>query len=203
MNQEWQVKVPDCVSECGNVKIETFEISQDDARFANMRSRSRSDRVYAGTYKRLIIGHDVVMSNTHMERITNQNFINIAKGNILINGLGLGMVLEKLLEKHEQENCIEHITVIEKNPTVIELVGKHYADNPLITIIEADALEYKPPKGVKYDAVWHDIWTFITSDNLEDMKKLHRKYGKRAAWQGSWARDECEYQKSQESKYYL
>lgn len=202
MTEEWPVKVPDAVSECGNVKIETFEITEEDAKSANMRYFSRNDRVYAGTYKKLVIRNEVVMSNTHMERITNTEFVKKAKGNILINGLGLGMVLEKLLEKHEKEGCIEHITVIEKNPIVIELVGSHYADNPMITIIEADALEYKPPVGMKYGAVWHDIWTFITSDNLEDMKKLHRKYGRRTEWQGSWARSECEYQKSRERNNY-
>lgn len=202
MTEEWPVKVPDAVSECGNVKIETFEITEEDAKSANMRYFSRNDRVYAGTYKKLVIRNEVVMSNTHMERITNTEFVEQAKGNVLINGLGLGMVLEKLLEKHEKEGCIEHITVIEKNPIVIELVGSYYADNPMITIIEADALEYKPPVGMKYDAVWHDIWTFITSDNLEDMKKLHRKYGRRTKWQGSWARSECEYQKSRERNSY-
>lgn len=189
---EWNVSVPDGVSPCGRVKIETFTISQEEASFANIRSRSRADRVYAGTFKRLIIDNEVVMSNTHMEIITNRIFILRAEGKILINGLGLGMVIDQLLEKHKQEQCIEHITVIERDPRVIALVGPHYASNPLITIIEADALEYKPPKGLRYNAVWHDIWTFITPDNIEDMKILHRRYGKRTDWQGSWARDMCE-----------
>jgi hypothetical protein len=191
----WKVTVPDAVSPCGNVKIETFEISKDDADFNNCKT-NRLYWVSPGKFKRLIIDNDVVMSNTKMEVRTNRTFVSKAKGKVLINGLGLGMVLEQLLEKHKNEGCIEHITVIEKDPRVIALVGTHYANNPLITIIEADALEYRPPKGVRYGAVWHDIWTFITADNIKDMKALHRRYGRRTDWQGSWARDECEYQRN-------
>ena len=61
-----------------------------------------------------------------------------------------------------------------------------------LNIICADALEWKPPKGTRYNAVWHDIWDNICGDNLDDMKKLHRKYGRRTNWQGSWCRDQCE-----------
>lgn len=202
MYQEyWPVAVPDAVSECGQVKIETFDVSASDARMANVQARTRLDFIKPGTYKRLMINNDVVMSNTQMEIFTNRQFIKNATGNILINGLGLGMVLEQLLKKQAEENCIEHITVIERDPRVIKLVGGHYANNSLITIIEADALEYMPPKGVRYNAVWHDIWTFITEDNLKDMKKLHRRYGRRCDWQGSWARSECEYHKRQNEKF--
>ena len=58
---------------------------------------------------------------------------------------------------------------------------------------QADALEYKPPRGEQYDVVWHDIWPNICTDNLPEMHKLHRKYGRRCNWQGSWCRAEHEY----------
>jgi hypothetical protein len=37
--------------------------------------------------------------------------------------------------------------------------------------------------------VWHDIWLDLCTDNLEGMGKLHRKYGRRTDWQGSWEKD--------------
>ena len=56
-----------------------------------------------------------------------------------------------------------------------------------------DALQFMP-RGMKFTVVWHDIWNHICSDNLPDMHKLHRKYGRRTDWQGSWARHLCERQ---------
>lgn len=185
--QAWPVSAPDSVSDSGNVRIETFTVSEDEAKLHNIRSRGRG-YIEAGVYKRLVINGDTVMSNTPMEIRTNRMAYARATGRVLINGLGLGMLVEKMLTKPE----VEHITVIEKNPEVIALVGPVFANNDRVTIIEADALEYRPPKGENYQLVWHDIWTFITSDNLPDMHKLHRRYGRRAEQQMSWAREECE-----------
>ena len=183
----WPVSVPDGESPCGTVKIDTFTVSEEDARFHNIRARGRG-AINPGTYKRLRIDGETVMSNTPMEIRTNRQAFFKAKGQVLINGLGLGMLVEKMLTKPD----VEHITVIEKNPAVIALVGPVFEGNDRVTIIEADAFEYQPPKGVKYQLVFHDIWTFIVSDNLPEMHKLQRKYGRRAELQISWAREECE-----------
>ena len=144
----------------------------------------------AGTYKRLRRGSTVVMSNTKMEVDTNRAFVRAATGRVLVNGLGLGMVLTALLKKPD----VASITVIENSPDVIALVAPTFASDPRVTIIHADALEWRPAKGEKFDAVWHDIWDDISSDNLQDMKTLHRRYGRRADWQGSWMRHMCERQ---------
>jgi len=73
---------------------------------------------------------------------------------------------------------------------VIKLVVPFYKDKRL-TIINADALEWKPPKGQRYDFVWHDIWDDICDDNLKEMEKLHRKYSKKTDWQDSWCKKLC------------
>lgn len=175
------VTVPD--GECGDWKVETFTVGEPTAR---MFCRP-SEYVPPGTYKRLTRGHVVVMSNTPMEEHTNRPIIRHAKGDVMINGLGLGMVLTAILAKED----VRSITVIEKSSEVIQLVGPSFADER-VTIVHDDALTHKPEKNARYDAVWHDIWDFICADNLEDMKLLHRRYGRRADWQGSWARGECE-----------
>lgn len=103
-----------------------------------------------------------------------------------MNGLGLGLIVGCMLEKEQ----VNHVTVIEISAEVIELVGTHYLKKygDRLTIIHADALEYKPSKGQRFNTVWHDIWPTICSDHLPDMHKLHRKYGRRCDWQGSWCR---------------
>jgi len=181
------VNVPDGKS--GGWSVETFEVSKEDADLANMRAMfSFSTRSIApGTYKRLKRGGATIMSNTPMEISDCRFFIYKAKGNILINGLGLGVVLVALLKKPEVKN----ITVIEKSQDVISLVAPTFTNDKRLSIIHADALEWKPPKGVRYDCIWHDIWDDICADNLSEMTTLHRKYGRRTDWQDSWCKELC------------
>jgi hypothetical protein len=53
-------------------------------------------------------------------------------------------------------------------------------------------MEYRPDAGARFGAIWHDIWDSICEDNLDQMKTLHRRYGRRCDWQGSWGRDTIE-----------
>lgn len=185
------VSVPDGRS--GQWTVSTIEVTEAQARLDNMRNAMRGQRyldVKPGFYKRL--AHDkrgCVMSNTPMEIYTNSSFIYRAKGNVLVNGLGLGVVLTAILAKAE----VERVTVIEISQDVIALVAPHFQsaiDAERLRIVHANCYEYTPPKGEKYDAVWHDVWDTICVDNLAEMTRLKRKYARRARWQGCWAEDE-------------
>jgi hypothetical protein len=181
------IDVPDGVS--GEWEVKTISVSKEDVSHQIISSFSCSGRyVPEGVYKQLKRGDITVMSNTPDEIRDQWNFIYNAVGDVLINGLGLGVTLKLVLAKPE----VTSITVIEKSPDVIKLVAPTYLVDKRVTIINADAMEYKPPKGKKFNAVWHDIWDFICGDNIQDMIKLHRKYGNRTKWQGSWARYQCE-----------
>lgn len=182
-----QIDVPDGVSR--DWRVETFEITPDAAKLANVRAMWRPlEYVESGVYKRLMRGNTVVMSNTPMEIRTNYPIIKHATGDVLINGLGLGMVLTALLKK----GGVRSITVIERSSDVLALVGPTFTSDPRVKLIEADALKFQPLPRERWDAVWHDIWDYICGDNLGDMRALHRKYGRRSDWQGSWCRAECE-----------
>lgn len=139
-----------------------------------------------GTYTRLMHKQrGVVMSDTPAEQRDHWEFVYKARGHVLINGLGIGMCLAAALRKPE----VTKATVVELDAHVIALVGPHYLTDPRVEIVNASAFDYQPPKGVRYGAVWHDIWDDICTDNLPEMHKLHRKYGRRADWQGSWGRE--------------
>lgn len=171
----------------GPWKITERVITEDEARFDNIRAMINGSgfmSVDPGTYKVLYRNGTVVMSNTQMEQRTNAEFVSRAIGHVLINGLGLGMVLTAILKKPE----VTHVRVIEISKDLISLVGRHFKNDPRVEIIHANALEYKPAKGERFNAVWHDIWDTISEDNLPDMKLLHRRYGRISDWQGSWAR---------------
>ena len=179
-----EVNVPDGVS--GNWSVSTFVVPKED--FSQMISLMKTGRgVPEGTYKRLMRNGEVIMSNTPDEIHDFISFYRRATGSVLINGLGLGVTLKALAEKPG----VTDITVIENSEDVIKLVAPSYTD-PKITIIHGDAFTWEPPKGKVYDAVWHDIWDNICEDNLPEMKKLHRKYGRRTKYQESWCRERCE-----------
>lgn len=132
-------------------------------------------------------GKTLVMSDTPAEQADHKPAERHARGHCLINGLGIGMVLQACLDKSE----VTKVTVVELSQDLIDLVSPFYSD-PRVEFICANAFEYQPPAEVRYEMVWHDIWDTICADNLPDMHRLHRKYGRKTAWQGSWAREICE-----------
>ena len=100
---------------------------------------------------------------------------------ILINGLGLGCAVKIAL----QFDNVKHIDVVEFSKDVIKLTSPLF-DDPRLVIHQGDAYTYKFPPGMRWDIAWHDIWDEISADN--DFATLHRRYGHRVEWQGSWAR---------------
>ena len=147
-----------------------------------------------GTYTQLVHARrGVVMSDTTAEQRDHWEFVHKAKGRVLINGLGIGMCLRAVLAKEG----VEHVTVVEIDRDVIDLVWPHY-ECPRASIVNASAFDYAPEKGVRFGSVWHDIWDDICEDNRPEMVRLHRKYGRFADWQGSWGRSTMDYHKSRE-----
>lgn len=173
----------------GAWSVQHFEVTEDAARLDNIRAAFRPGGrgIRPGKYTRLMRGGRVIMSDTPAEIRDHSFFVYHARGSVLINGLGLGYCASKVLER----DAVTDVTVIEASEDVIALVAPHIA-HPKLTVIHADAFAWQPPKGKRYNAVWHDIWDDICVDNLPEMHKLHRRYGRRADWQGSWARELCE-----------
>ncbi len=165
----------------GPWRIERFTVDRMDFHAA---VRGRGIPV-GETYTRLMRGNILVMSDTPAEQRDHFEAVYQAKGVCLLNGLGIGMVLKNILLKA----VVTEVTVVEISQDLIDLVSPHYADSR-VKYICADALEYNPPKGKRYNMVWHDIWDNICADNLPDMGRLHRKYGRRTDWQGSWCKAE-------------
>ena len=153
--------------------------------------------VMPGKYTRLIRmdGSEkvLVMSDTPAEIRDAAEFVMMAAGNVLINGLGLGIIAEAVLQKKE----VDAVTVIEISPEVAEMVGGYleekYGDHRL-RIIVADAFDFAKGNGDladPYDVVWHDIWDNISPGNLAGMDLLETRY-EGCEWQGSWVREHCE-----------
>lgn len=125
----------------------------------------------SGKFVRLIHRGEVVMSNTDMEKRTNSSFVINAHGNVLIGGLGIGLILLSIQDKEE----VKQTTVVEKNMEVIELVGGQLPLNSKVHIVHDDVFEYKPL--FKYNTIYMDIWNYINSDVYQrEMKPLISRY---------------------------
>jgi hypothetical protein len=216
--EQYKVDVPEGHS--GAWRIEKFTVSKEEEDFERIRGIFSQRYTRQGTYTRLMRNGAVIMSDTHDEIQDHKEAIRIGayngSGIFLINGLGIGMVADNILKRNPAirdsnktpvSACFSGVSgvllellrvrVIEISQDVISLVAPHYRVKygDRFEVIFADALAYMPPKGEWYAGVWHDIWDSICSDNLEQMKVLHRKYGRRTAWQRSWCRVQCERQR--------
>lgn len=176
------VKVPE--GERGPWRVRRFRIPKEPT-IGMLRLAMEGRMPQPGEYTQLVHAQrGIVMSDTTAERHDHAFFVGMAHGHCLINGLGIGMCLAAVLKKPQ----VQKVTVVEIDADLIDLVWPHYACERA-EIVHASAFDYKPPKGVHYGAVWHDIWDSICADNLPEMAKLGRKYGKICDWQGCWARD--------------
>lgn len=131
-----------------------------------------------GAFTRLVHDqHGVIMSDTCAEIGDLKPYICRLKGRVLVTGLGLGMVIHILTKAPELKGQVKTLTVIEKDKDILKLVKKHYASSDSrVNIIHADAFEWTPPKGTKFDSAWHDIWWSIDEDNLDEMDRLIEHY---------------------------
>lgn len=170
--------------ERGRVRVERFEIRRDSIEFMRMSMRGRGCR--EGTFTKLSRGGSLWMSDTDAEKRDHIDAaVEISREDcrrVLINGLGLGMIVGLALTFPH----VEHVDVVEIDPDVCALIGPHYTATGRVKLHCADSYGIEWPKGTRWDVAWHDIWQDLCADNLPLMTKLHRKYGRRVGWQGSW-----------------
>ena len=173
----------------GDWSIEKFSVQspgQDDSRPACFQSP-------AGTYTRLKKGNEVFMTDLYDEWWTQRMAIAQARhrgGDVLITGLGLGLVVASMLEPPTGRT--RRVVVIERSADVIGLVAgpleNRYGGQ--IEVINGDAFEWLPPPGQQFSVVWHDIWPNPHEPGvLAQAERLESRYAPYCAWQGSWVRD--------------
>lgn len=181
----------------GSAEITHFEIDQQGADFTNLRASMkpyyRYNMVKPGRYARLNAHGFIMMTDMHGERWSNLEALNRAQGRVLIAGLGLGMLALAMAQKPE----VEEIQVVENNADVIGLVHQHL-HAPKISIYHDDIFDFRPKRGERYDVIWFDIWNSVCADNLDQMRRLHRRFGRGLnrsnpnAWMASWRRSELQ-----------
>ena len=193
----------------GDWAVKKFYVREEDAAFTALRALMHGGRgaVPSGDYYALMYRGAIVMSDTPNELSDQRMAIIGARGYVLVTGLGLGIIVDRMLQSEQYDPLcrdpgkdrislrVKHLTVVEKHLEVIQLVGPtlqgKYGDR--LAIINADAFEWQPGDR-RFDYAYHDIWTDITSENLPGMRKLKRKYWPYLTATGKqrcWLEDEC------------
>ena len=175
---------------CGSARIGHFSVSPKEAGLTALRAALNghpSSVVPPGRYARLLVDGRIMMADTLMEKRSNTKLIEISKGHVLLGGLGLGMVVWPLLAK---KPALHSLTILEINPDVISLVGRHLPRDSRLEIIQADVFKWSPSKRLpKFNTIYFDIWPDICTSNVAEANKLHSRalsWTASHAWIGDW-----------------
>lgn len=172
-SDEFKSTVP--AGKYGSAEVEKHVTDEHEARMDRLHAIvSGSGRfVPEGTYTGLKINGHLIMSDTPDEIHDHLGFIRSAHGNVLIGGLGLGVVAVACAKNPK----VRRVTVIEKNPDVIHLIAPHMPKG--VHIEEGDVFNWEPKStDLPFHSVWMDIWSTLSEDNLEQMKQLRMRYRK-------------------------
>lgn len=186
-----------------DVTIELFEVTNVAAKWFNLRhSENPINWIDPGKYVKLIISDELMMSDTPYEIRTNQKFVDNAHGNVLIAGLGIGLLTKNLIPKIESGK-IKHISIWEKNTNLINLwkmAGQYLPAHDKISIFNYDVFDYPKVrdqlKGV-FDSVYIDIWAELDERAYEQMKHFRHVFkpllnpNNPNAFIECWGRDIC------------
>lgn len=175
----------------GNWAVEHFTITPDTWQGFGV------ERIDPGRYCRLSVGGSCMMSDTQMEQRTNRDAVKLAHGDVLIGGLGIGMIVLPMLE----DPTVDTVTVIEKHQDVIDLVAPTLKAWPnggqKLTVLQGDVKTWRPAtKGRHWDLIYFDIWIGLCTDQVDEMKALHlafrphvRAGGRVTSWEYEHLRD--------------
>lgn len=121
---------------------------------------------------------DIIMSTSKLEQLIYQNFIDNATGDVLIFGLGLGFIIFPLLT----DESITSVTVIDNDVDIINTVSpiiEKYDVYNKLQIVEGDLYTYHQQiPNEKYDYIYFDIWSILTSDIVTEATALSLLYEK-------------------------
>lgn len=168
----------------GSAGIKLLKISDQMSRMMDLRcafNNTPEMRISPGEYVQLFIGPFVTMTDTDLELRTNQEFIDNAKGDILIGGLGIGLLI-KNLESKLNSGEVTSVIIVEKNIDVITLVRPIFSEiisKYNIKLVNDDIFTWITTidsDEVHFDTIYFDIWSCISPDLLEEGYELMMKY---------------------------
>ena len=142
-----------------NITYEPYQLfAYDDISLQGDKENSRIGYFdHKFSYLALTEGNNIWMSLNPNEIETMKPYIEKAKGNVLVLGLGMGYVPFMMALKLE----VKSITIIEKDPDIIELFNSliypSFKNKEKIKIVQGDAINYVN-KNNQFDYIFADLW---------------------------------------------
>jgi spermidine synthase len=92
----------------------------------------------------------------------------LARGRVLILGLGMGLLVEAMLKLPS----VESVEVVELNPDVIRLIAPKVA-SPRVTVVQGNALSWEARDC--YDLIFADIWPTVHGSYVAEIDALRER----------------------------
>lgn len=188
----WE-KMVDVVKPCkkGEAFIKHREVSEY---WVEVAKRQGDLPLEAGPIAQLYVDGQLMMSDGLHEKQTNEEFVRQARGDVLVVGLGIGMVLVPILRKPD----VRTVTVLEKSRDVIDLVWPQLEkyvgpESSKLGIVLGDVFEYPAPEE-QFDVIYFDIWPTLSDTNYVEMKALKNLYRpslREGGWMAAWCEETC------------
>jgi hypothetical protein len=122
------------------------------------------------TYTVLFNPHHNIMQDTTREYKEHEQFLKDAHGDVLVAGLGIGMIHQSLIDNPN----VKSVTIVEKYQEVIDMVWEHCPKDGTFRLVHADIYEWQPDS--KWDMGWFDSWVGENEQN-EYKKLMKEQYG--------------------------
>ena len=132
-----------------------FRQPMPDARYLPLMGWTETTVLLRTTLATLHLPHggDVVMDDSLRELRRHLPIWRVARGRVLITGLGLGCVVRGLLANP----AVTHVDVIELDRGLLQWMAPGIPETPRLSMYAADALTWHIPRGARWDYAWHDI----------------------------------------------
>ena len=115
-----------------------------------------------------------IMQDSEAEYNEHQWLWDNAEGDVLIGGLGLGVVHQPLIDNP----AVTSVTVVELYQDVVDLVWDDCPKDGTFSLVVDDFETWTPPDGSFWDVVWCDTWLVDNPLTLDEYKTaMTTKYG--------------------------
>jgi hypothetical protein len=157
----------------GKFAIEKVTISKGTVVDGYDRHRGKIDQINCNfdyTVVKLTENGNTWMSDNPFEVESSMGAVENARGDVLIGGLGIGMLPTLMKDK------VDRIDIVELNQEVIDLVF-HQVATEKMKIIHGDVIQYLKSTEKRYDFICVDIWpdTFLPMWDIISVKELAQR----------------------------
>ena len=101
-----------------------------------------------------------IMQDSEAEYNEHQWLWDNATGDVLVGGLGIGMIHQPLIDNPN----VTSVTIVELEQDVVDLVWEHCAKDDRFTLIQEDLETWDIPTDSSWNIAWLDTW--LTDNSL-------------------------------------